>query len=177
MTGMRAVSGFTLVELMVALAVVAILVISAMPTFGGLIDKYRLKGAADALQGEVQFARSEAIRRNQAVYLAFGTGANACFAIGTAADCDCVSCDIRTRNTAQFATDFPNILISSVSAGSVAVGGFGLQPRQGTSDAAADVAITLTSARSARQLRVVVSLLGLPRVCSPGGSLPGYPAC
>jgi len=177
MTGMRASVGFTLVELMVAVAVVAILLISAMPAFGDLIDKYRLKGAADALHGEVQFARSEAIRRNQAVYMTFGTGANACFAIGTTTDCDCASCDVRTRTSAQFAADFPNILISTVSAGNAAVGGFGLQPRQGTSDAAADVAITLTSARSARQLRVVVGLLGLPRVCTPGGSLAGYATC
>ena len=177
MSAVRASAGFTLVELMVALAVVAILVSVSMPSFGNLIDKYRLKGAADALQGEVQFARSEAIRRNQAVYLTFGTGANSCFGIGTVADCTCDTCDIRTRNAAQFAADFPNILLSSVSAGGAAVSGFGLQPRQGTSDAAADVALLLTSARSARQLRVTVGLLGLPRTCSPGGTLAGYASC
>lgn len=61
--------GFTLVELMVTVAVVAILSAVAVPVMTGLINNSRLSGMTGEVVSAVQLARSEAVRRNARVQL------------------------------------------------------------------------------------------------------------
>ena len=59
--------GFTLVEMMVVVALMTILLAIAPPSFSGLIEKYRVEGMASALTASVSHARSEAARRGKTV--------------------------------------------------------------------------------------------------------------
>lgn len=59
--------GFTLIELMVAVAVLAILVSIGVPALQGFIESSRLRAATHDLYSDLQLARLEAIRRNQRV--------------------------------------------------------------------------------------------------------------
>ena len=59
---MRRQSGVTLVELLVTLAVIAILVGVVFPGFRGLMDRNSMTTTANALVLAVSFARSEALR-------------------------------------------------------------------------------------------------------------------
>lgn len=65
----RTQRGFTLVELMVTVAVLAIIMALAVPSFTGLIRSNRLTGAANELIAAVQLTRSEAVRLNGGVSL------------------------------------------------------------------------------------------------------------
>lgn len=60
----RAESGFTLTELMLAVAVVAILAGIAVPNFQSLIQSQQVKSASFDLFSSFSVARSEAIKRN-----------------------------------------------------------------------------------------------------------------
>jgi type IV fimbrial biogenesis protein FimT len=62
-SGIRAQRGFTLMELMVVLAVVGVIMGLAVPNFGIYIRNSRLTGAANDLLSSVTMARSEAIKR------------------------------------------------------------------------------------------------------------------
>ena len=68
---MRKESGFTLVELMVAITIVVILVAIAVPTWGKWIPGYRLKRATRDVYSSFQKAKLEAVRRNVNVVLIF----------------------------------------------------------------------------------------------------------
>lgn len=59
--------GFTLVEMMVVIVLMAILLALALPSFNSLVEKYRVEGMASALIASVSHARAEAARRGQAV--------------------------------------------------------------------------------------------------------------
>lgn len=61
--------GFTAVELMVVVAIVAILAAVAAPNFSGMIGRWRVRQSVEALQAAIYFARSEAIKRGGAVVL------------------------------------------------------------------------------------------------------------
>ena len=66
-TGIRSNRGFTLIELMVAVALLAILVGYAQPALQTLLFKEAQTTAINSLIGHLQLARSEAIMRNSDV--------------------------------------------------------------------------------------------------------------
>lgn len=59
--------GFTLVELLIAISIVAILLSAGVPSFSSLIGDNRLAAQAADFQSSLAYARSEAIRRAQNV--------------------------------------------------------------------------------------------------------------
>lgn len=75
-----ATGGFTLVELMVTLAVVGILAAVAVPAMTSLIAGNRLAGASSELTSSLQLARSEAIRRNAQVTICASSNGTTCSA-------------------------------------------------------------------------------------------------
>jgi len=64
-------SGFTITELMVTIAVVAILASLAIPNFIDWLPNYRLRSGAEEIQSTLQFARITAIKRNATATVAF----------------------------------------------------------------------------------------------------------
>ena len=64
---MRVQQGFTLIELMVTVAVLGIVIGFAVPGFQSVVNGNRLAGAANELIATMQVARMEAIRRNRRV--------------------------------------------------------------------------------------------------------------
>jgi type IV fimbrial biogenesis protein FimT len=58
------VRGFTLVELMITIAVAAILLMIAVPSFRNIMNSNRLTTAANTMVGALNTARMEAIKRN-----------------------------------------------------------------------------------------------------------------
>jgi type IV fimbrial biogenesis protein FimT len=69
-------AGFTMIELMVTLAVVAIVVTMAVPSFQSVINGNRLAGTANEMIASLQLARTEAIRRNGRAGVCMSTGTN-----------------------------------------------------------------------------------------------------
>ena len=64
---MDGINGITIVELIIALAIAAILSAIAVPSFTNIIQDNRLAIQVNELQASLSFARSEAIKRNNYV--------------------------------------------------------------------------------------------------------------
>jgi len=56
-------TGFTAIELMVTLAVLAVLAALATPSFKPLVERWRVRSAVEQLESTLRYARSEAIKR------------------------------------------------------------------------------------------------------------------
>lgn len=65
----KAHRGFTVIELMVTVAILAVLATLAAPSFTALTERWRVRQATEELQSTLYFARSEAIKRGGGVTL------------------------------------------------------------------------------------------------------------
>lgn len=75
----RAHQGFTIIELMVVVFILAILTALAAPSFTPLIENWRIRQAVNGLESSLYFARSEAIKRGGNVTIRKEpTGSNGC---------------------------------------------------------------------------------------------------
>src|SRR5258708_13935928 len=71
---MKASLGFTLIELVVTLTVLAILATVALPSYQNFVLTQRVRGASYDLMTSLVFARSEAIKRNASVSMTQAAG-------------------------------------------------------------------------------------------------------
>ena len=74
--------GFTLVEMIVTLAIVGILAMIAAPSFSAFIANQRVRMASYDLFADLSLARSEAVKRNANVTIARPVGAGSTWAAG-----------------------------------------------------------------------------------------------
>jgi type IV fimbrial biogenesis protein FimT len=76
--GPVAMRGFTLIELMVTLSIAAILLLVAVPNFIAFVQNNRLATQANDLVTMLNYARSEAVKRNQTITVCSSTDGTSC---------------------------------------------------------------------------------------------------
>lgn len=186
-------AGFTLVELMVAVAVFILLTVVAVPSFTTYLDKARVRGAADDVVNVLSLARQGAVKLDRNVSLTTtGTGANWCIgarqaanpAAGTqasdAATCDCSAapsaCVVDGKQLVVGAVEHPGITLASAASQLRLDGRLGIRTDADIGDADKS-SFDLTSKSGKYVLTVKVSPLGQAMVCSKQGNILGYPSC
>jgi type IV fimbrial biogenesis protein FimT len=172
--------GFTLIELMIVIAVVAVILTLAAPSFYNFIVSQRLKAISAQLTTDVQLARSEAVGRNQAVRMRFSSStADSCYAIYTGADdsCNCLNTPVCPTGSTEIRTVKVSRALG-VSLSATPAYAFRVDPTNGSisinpigiSGGGADRFEVNVGADTARTLRTVISLSGRPTICVPSGS-------
>lgn len=82
--------GFTLIEAMVAAAIVAVLAALAAPSFSATIERWRVRQAVESMTTTLYYARSEAIKRGgQVVIHKLPNNTNNCTSATGTRDWDC----------------------------------------------------------------------------------------
>lgn len=170
--------GLSLVEQAVTLAIAALAVGSALPGFERLRQAQELEGTAARLETELQYARSVALQRQRGTRLTFEALPQGgwCYVIHTGGSRDC-RCDQPTgaqcvagaealRHVHSAHSPLRNLSSNSRS--------LLFDPTLGTVTPTASIQLQDGHGRS---LRLVVSIMGRVRSCSPGSTLPGHKAC
>jgi len=148
-------AGFTLLEAMITVAIIGIIAALAVPSYQDMIERNRLKQAVESLKSDMQFARTEAIKRSANVTLTLTAGWS--YTITTAGN---------TLKTVQ-GSQFQDITLDNNNDVTFSF-------RRGTANA---MGSTLSSTNY--QARVVVGNVGRVRICNPNSlkRLPGYSNC
>jgi type IV fimbrial biogenesis protein FimT len=177
-------TGFTLLELMFTLLVIAVLATLGVPSMQQMLERNQLKSAARTLMSDLQWMRGEAIRRNRPLHLAVDADAW-CYGITTRKACNCLAapdaadaCVLDTADTPVLkrvgSADLPGVRIVSVSSSLGNPPRLGFEPRRATATSYGSLTF---GSRNGAQLRLILSKLGRVRVCSPNDAVPGYSRC
>lgn len=151
--------GLTAIELVVVLAIVGILATLAAPAFREFFATQRLKGAAEELFTDLQFARMQSVQRNTGVTFSM---ASTGYSIAQGA------------STIKSVTFSPSSG-SSISGGATMVAVF--DPVRATATISNGDIITLANSGTTRTLRVSLNQMGRVGICTPSGSVSGYGTC
>ncbi|MBX3605295.1 MAG: GspH/FimT family pseudopilin [Piscinibacter sp.] len=171
----RSQRGLSLVEMTLAVGLSAVIAGLAAPNLRHVLDLRRLDGAATQLATDLQFARGEALARNQPVRMSWNA-AEGCYLVhtGNAADCRCAAasapiCANGARVLRRAAWDASDRLALQSGTTSIL-----FDPRHGTATPSATLRIV---ADDGRAIHHVVNVMGRLRSCTPLGAVPGYRAC
>ncbi|MBI2383661.1 MAG: GspH/FimT family pseudopilin [Gammaproteobacteria bacterium] len=172
--------------MLVTVAVLAITLSLALPSFSNMLARSRLKSAAEQLRADLVFARTEAQKRNQTIVVSFDRDDDGswCYGMRFGGACDC-----RETNAADADYCFLDVNASNVRIGKSVAGatfsGITMDALAfGGSLSFSPVRPTLATGRASlssasETVRIVSSGVGRMRVCSPEGDnfLNHYPEC
>lgn len=161
--------GINLIELLVALSIVIILTVIAIPSFRDMYIEYRLTTAVQKLYYVLQYARSEAVKNNTTVFAVFQTGSNWCYGANVNASCNC-SVANNCALGAESASTLPDVSLSVTG-----MNGNNLQfeGTHGSTYVASTVTFSFVGQTSTITLKI--GSLGNMQICS--ATISGYPTC
>ena len=158
--------GLTLLELVMTVAVLAVLGVLALPSLGGQLAHQRLRHAAQTFAGDVAEARFLAAQKGRSVHLLGREGTQWCWAVALEPGCDCgsssASCAVHTVGLA----DHPGVRLVSPMTMRLDAGGM---PDSSSS--------AIFESANGERLRVDVTAQGRARICAAAGDWPRLPAC
>lgn len=164
---MKRIRGLNLIELMIIAIIVTILAAIAVPNFIQFMQRYRLVSTVQSIYYNLQYARSEALKRATTVYISFQTGSSWCYGINTGSTCTCTTpsgCNLGTYTT-------PSSQLTSLSLSGFT--NFSFDSSRGTASSTGTITLTVVGGTSS--MGIDVGSLGNLQMCS--NNISGYPAC
>lgn len=160
--------GFTLIELMIGIVVLAIVIALGVPSYRTWIQNAKLRNAAESILNGLQLARSEAVARNQVVRFSMGDGSSWTVCLVDGDDCTLIQSRATGDGSSAAVTVVANPVISDVNFNALGRG----------TDVVIDVDVNaeVMSAADSRNLRIIVNG-GSVRMCDPNVAAPDSRAC
>jgi type IV fimbrial biogenesis protein FimT len=169
-------NGFSLVELMVAIAIFGIVAALGIPSYKVWIQNTRIRTASESIQNGLQIARAEAVKRNSPVQFDFRNNHSA-WTVCTrpAVPGSCPAADDATTLQSRSAGEgsSADVIVTTVNAGPYVFNSFGtlISPVPTAADGliriSIDVATSVLPASDSRDLSIIIGIGGNARMCDP----------
>ena len=173
--------GFTLIELVIAIVLTALLVTLAVPSFKIMLANAQIRTATQALYDGLQLARVEAIRRNER--LLFTKGAGSDWTVTVEADPPLIPIPIvvQTRSSSE-GTRQATVVVTPLGATQVTFDSLGRVVANTNGSATittldVDVPTSLIAAADSKEQRVMITPGGAVRTCDPNAAAGTGTAC
>ena len=162
---MRPQRGFTMIELLITIVIVAILAALAFPSFQSMLANAQIRTAAQALHDGLQLARVEAIRRNERVVFTKGTES------GWVVSTDTLGTTVQTRPYTEGSRS-ATVTVTPIAATKVTFNALGrvvanTDASSSITQLDIDVPVTVLSAAQSQDLRITITTGGAIRLCDP----------
>ena len=187
---MRIQRGFSMIEVVITIAIMGILMATAMPSVGNWLRNSRVRNTAESIQNGLQRARMEAIRLNRPVSFSLVSDLTNSCTLASSSGSWVVSQSAPTSHCgdAPSTTIAPMLVASGLmadggggttvdarnaaatAATSVTFNGFGQVATTSSTTAIRTIDVTATGAMPRR---VEISLGGIGRLCDPGVTTTG----
>jgi type IV fimbrial biogenesis protein FimT len=162
--------GFTALELMIAVAVLALLASMSVPAMTTAIERRQTVAVVERIYGELQLARSAAVARSEPVFMNISAGNDWAVGVSNNAACDpadnepaCELPDVNGNNAITHRYSVADNDNVSLGASANQISFF---PQRGTATA---TNLTITSnGRRGYIVTIIVRPLGQVSICSPG---------
>lgn len=162
-------SGFSLIELMIGITILAIAMAIGMPSYSQWIQNTHIRNAAESIQQGMQRARAEAVSRNTSIAFTFGGGPF--WAINQVSDGSL----IESRPAGEISqnvvfTVLPAATPPAVSTTIITFGNLGTVVANADASASItqiDIDSAVLAAADSRELRITVGVGGGVRMCDP----------
>lgn len=166
--------GFSLIELLIGITIMAILLGLAVPSFQIWLQNSQIRNAAESVQNGLQRARAEAVGRNTNVEFVLGAGSSWVVRLAGGAD-------IESRPSSEGSRDV-TVAVTPLGTTTVTFNNFGgvVQPTNADGSAPftqVDLDSSVLPAADSQELRVTIGLGGNVRMCDPNASAPSPRAC
>lgn len=161
--------GFTVIEMLVASAILIILTAVVLPGFQGVMANLQVRNSGEALLNGLQVARGEAISRNRTIE--FILGANTSWTVNDPVNNDIID----SRSSAEGSTDVTRVT-NPANATTVTFNALGSAVVN--ADASPQLTqIDLSSIDATTSLRVFIEVGGRVRLCNPNAAVGNVTAC
>lgn len=147
--------GFTLIEAAFVMAVLAIILSAAVPSYAGYVARQRLRHVAELLEMDLRRARELSVSETRDVHVSFHSGPQWCWGTSRATACDCVTAMPRCELGSVSSRDHKGTLLQS---------GKGITFQAGMGNALDWTRIGLSNDRN-QQLYIDLNPLGRPSIC------------
>lgn len=180
------IKGFSLIELMVLVALVGIFVTMALPGFSDSLARKRIESLGDNTNYFLKLARSEAAKKNRAILVHIKKNSDYSWCLGMSGDddnadgssdaCDCSSansCTVDDIEKVISSSDYPDISFDTTTFLDDEIT---IEPYRGRANGG-QLNFSTTIDGEKTDLRLLRSTMGRVIVCSPSGNSLRFSKC